>query len=446
MTRSRTAVTLPGLLLACLLLVTGATSGHAADAAAAGLREKAFAALWREDTPRAIACFRQYLALTDGAGDREARRGLALACAWDGRQAEAVTIWRELLATDPGDGEARVGLGRSLLWDNRLRAGWRELRAAAAPGGTARAAADDVQLAALDEYTPPLDVSAAWSWDSDNLDITRLTATGAVHAGGGVLLQVQPGRTWYRQPGQPDADATLLGLGLVTGLGRGLALHAYGTAERYASGDNLPATGAPLAWDRLGGDAWLTWAPAPRWRADLGAASQAVETYLAFGREIERRQASLSLEHRLPAGWSVSLAGTHGDYTDDNRSDLLVGRVGWRRDGRCLWQAGLVGKWLDFRNPYPGGYWAPDWLHSGGLEASLRARRGDCTFRLGGSLAREKEAGAGAITVGAATGRVGWRFAPDWLLGVEAGWSQSSLNTASGYHRTSLGAELRAFF
>ncbi len=467
MSRSRSALSLTGLLVAGLLaaeprpgaaLAAAAPGAEAeaeawtevgarADADVAALRERAFAALWREDTPRAIACFREYLATPAGAGDREAQRGLALACAWDGRQAEAQARYRDLLAADPDDGESRVGLGRSLLWDNRLRAGWRELvTAAAATDPATAAAAADVQLAALDGYAAPLEVTAAWSWDSDDLDIARLTVAGAAHAGRGVLLQVLPGRTWYRQPGQPDADATRLGLGLAAGLGRGLALHAFGTAERYASGGDLPATGAPLDWDRVGGDAWLTWLPAPRWRADLGAASQAVETYLGFGRELERRQASLSLERRLPGGWSVAASATHGDYTDGNRSDLLVARAGWRRDGRCLWEVGAVGRRLDFRTPYPGAYWAPDWLGSGGLEASLQARRGDCTFRLGGSLAREKEAGAAAITVGAATGRLGWRFAPGWLLALEAGWSQSALSTASGYHRTSLGAGLRAFF
>jgi hypothetical protein len=58
----------------------------------------------------------------------------------------------------------------------------------------------------------------------------------------------------------------------------------------------------------------------------------------------------------------------------------------------------------------------------------------------------EEETGADAITVGGANGRVGWRFARDWLLGAEAGWSQSSFSSASGYNRTVLSLDVRAFF
>ena len=106
-------------LLAMLLTAAGAAA--AARAASPELREQAFAALWNEDTPRAIELFRDYLAAPDAAADREARRGLALACSWDGRQGEAAGHYRSLLADDPADGESRVGLGLSLSsWRRNL--------------------------------------------------------------------------------------------------------------------------------------------------------------------------------------------------------------------------------------------------------------------------------------------------------------------------------------
>ena len=103
-------------------------------------------------------------------------------------------------------------------------------------------------------------------------------------------------------------------------------------------------------------------------------------------------------------------------------------------------------KLLDFRLPYPGGYWAPDRMRSAALEASVRTRGRVVTGRLAGSVAREKETGADAITVGAVSGRVGWRFAADWLFAAEAGYSQSSFSSASGYNRTVLNLEVKAFF
>lgn len=433
-----------GLLAACL--AGAAAAAEAPAAAPAQLREQAFSALWREDTAIAIERFRAYLATPGTGDDREARRGLALACSWDGRQGEAIAGYRELLAADPADGESRVGLGRSLLWDNRLREGRAVLREAEAGDGDAARSAGDVMLVALDEYTPPAAASLAATWDSDDLDIARLAATGTFTVAGNRLLQVMPARTWYRQPGQPDAEGLRLGAGLVTGLGHRWALHAYGWLDRLRSDQPLPATAAALDWDVAGGDAWLTWLPAPRWRVDAGAGSQAVETYAAFGNRLERRQGSLSVEHRLSGRWTAGLVGIAGDYTDGNRSDRLTARLAWRRDGRVLWQAGPVLNYLDFRTPYPGGYWAPAEMRSAGLEASARGRGRVVAWRLAGALAREKEAGAAAVTVGGISGRVGWRFAPDWLLGVEAGHAASALSSASGYRRTSASVDVRAFF
>lgn len=446
----RCAPVVSALLLAASVAATAAAAPVATQAATqaatpAALREQAFASLWAENAATAITLFREYLATPGGDADREARRGLALACSWDGRQGEALALYRDLLAADPADGASRVGVGRTLLWDNRLREGWRALGDAAAGDTATAAAANDVMLLALDEYTPPLSVSATTTWDSDDLRVTRL-ALASTTTTGHSLFQVSPGYAWLRQPGQPDAEALRLGAGLVTGLGRRGALHAFGWLDRYTTDDALPATGAALDWYQLGGDAWLTWLPAARWRVDLGAGSQPVETFVALGRNVARHQGSLSVERRLTRHWTAGVVGIAGAYSDGNRSDRVTARLAWVRDGRWRVQAGPVANYLDFRVPYPGGYWAPADMRSAGLEASLRTRGRSATLRLSGSVAREKEADARALTVGGASARVGWRFARDWLLSVEGGRSQSALGSASGYHRTTLGIDVRAFF
>ncbi len=442
----RRAVARLALAAAAVLPLAAAAPAGAVDDATAALRERAFATLWREDAGAAIDLFLEYLQAPGADADAEARRGLALAYAWDGRQNDAIAAYRRLLDADPGDGESRVGLGRSLLWQGRLGEGRAVLREAEGGDDATARAAGDVMLVALDEYTPPFNATLGATWDSDDLDIARLSVTGTFSVDGGRLLQAMPARTWYRQPGQPDATGLRLGAGLATGLGRRWALHAYGWLDRLRSDDDLPATGERLDWDVAGGDAWLTWLPAARWRLDLGAGSQAVETYAAFAQRLERRQASLSLERRLDGTWSAGLSGIAGDYTDGNRSDRVTARLAWRRDGAVLWQAGPVLTYLDFRTPYPGGYWAPARMRSAALEASVRGRGRAVAWRLSGSLGREQEAGADAITVGGVSARVGWRLAPDWLLGLEAGHAASSLSSASGYRRTSASVDLRAFF
>ena len=101
---------------------------------------------------------------------------------------------------------------------------------------------------------------------------------------------------------------------------------------------------------------------------------------------------------------------------------------------------------MDFSIPYPGGYWAPDWVRNGSIEATLKTRTRTMTFRLNGSIGQEKELGSDAQTVGGASARVGWRFSPGWLAALEGGYSKSAFASASGYSRTFASLSVRALF
>lgn len=411
-------------------------------------QEIAYQKLWREDAERAVFYFRRHLARHPGADARDVRKGLALALSWSGRQPEAVALYRRLVAADPDDGDAQVGLGRSLIWDNRLHAGYGVLRgvetgpAGAAPGREA----GDVLLTVLDGYTPHLELRLDASRDSDDLEIRRLAAHGAVTVTGNRLLQIMPSVARYAQPGRPDVIAPRIGLGLVTALARNWALHSYGWVENYRSDRPLFAGPDRLDWTRWGGDVWLTWLPAPRWRTDLGVASQAVETYGSLDRRLHHEQANLSLEWRLARRWRIHAAGEAADYSDGNLRRRGTAGLRWQREGKVNLKAGPALSYMDFREAYPGGYWAPDWVRSVRLEAGLATRSRRTTWRLDASVGREREAAATAITVGSVSARFGWRFAPGWLVALEGGYAKSRFASAGGYDRTRVGLALRALF
>ncbi len=412
-------------------------------------QELAYQKLWREDAEKSIFYFRRYLARHPGQENREVRKGLALALSWSGRQPEAVALYRELAAEDPSDGGARVGLARTLAWDNRLRESWQALRAveqefpAAEPAGRE---ARDLALTVLDGYTAPLECRLAASWDSDDLDIVRLAATGSFTVAGNKIVQIMPARAWLRQPGQPDATALRLGAGLVTALAHNWSLHAYGWVDRFRS-DGPPAGAVDeIDWDRPGGDFWVTWLPAPRVRLDAGAGSSPLETFRALRDRIGRRQANLSGEWRFARHWSAGLSGSLADYSDGNEHVKVSARATWKREGRWNLAAGPVVTWLDFQDPYPGGYWAPDRVRNGSVEITAATRWSRTTLSFNGSLGLEKETGADAITVGGASARLGRRVGPDWLAALEIGHSQSSFSSASGYKRTFASVTLRGFF
>lgn len=407
----------------------------------------AYQKLWNEEHDKAIFYFRRYLARRPGEANRSARAGLALACSWSGRQPEATDLYRGLVREDPTDLDARLGLGRSLIWDNRLREGHAVLRGlevehpATGPGQGAR----DFLLVVLDEYEPHLDVRWDGIWDSDDLTIHRLTARARANLGS-VLPEVTAGVAWYRQPGRPDVTAPRLGAGVVAPLAHDWALHAYGWVDRYTSDGPLAPDGRDLDWTRLGGDAWLTWLASPRLRLDLGAASQVVETYEAFADHLHYEPVSLSADWRFAPRWTLSGAAQYASYSDGNVRRRGSAQLWWRRPGAWELALGPVAYYMDYEDPYPGGYWAPDWVRNGSLAARIARHWPRLALVIDGSYGVEKELGSDAIGVGGVHGHLGWRFAPAWLVGADLSHSRSRFTSDRGYNRTAASVRVRVLF
>jgi hypothetical protein len=394
-------------------------------------QEIAYQKLWREDADEAIFYFRRYLARHPGKENRDVLRGLALAYSWSGRQAEAIELYRQLARTDPADGGARLGLGRSLIWNNQLAGGQQVLLAMEEEFGTGTAPhkqAGNFLLTYLDDYTTPVGVGLKASWDSDDLDIYRLYGRAAFTVLGNQLLELRPELAAFRQPGRPDVTAPRLGAGLVGPLAHNWTLHAYAWLDMFRSGDRLfPATDK-LDWNHLGGDLWLTWIPASRWRLDFGGSSLPVETYAAFARQLHYEQVNASADWRFARGWTWGAAGYLADYSDGNNRKKASTYLRWRKGGRWEMHLGPRLTYMDFKDAYPGGYWAPDWVRNASLQVILKTRGHRWTFKLDGSWGLEKEAGADGISVGGLSARLGWRLGATSLLALEGGHARSKLN------------------
>ncbi len=412
-------------------------------------KELAYQKLWREDAEKAIFYFHRYLARHPGQENREARKGLALAYSWSGRQPEAIALYRQLVKENPNDGGSRVGLGRTLIWNNELPEGFAVLRGVETEfptGSSPRVDSENFLLTYLDGYTPPWEIKATVSWDSDDLDIQRLTGTGAFTVLGNKLAMISPQVAVYRQPGHSRITAPRLGGGLVGALAHNWTVHAHAWLDMFRSAE--PLFGAPekLSWNRLGGDLWFTWLPAPRWRVDFGGNSSAVETFYALNNHLHYEQANLSADWRFARRFTAGVAGNLADYSDGNTKKRAKAHLRWRREGRWEFHLGPELVYMDFTRPYPGGYWAPDWVRSASLGATVKTRTGRVTWQANGSLGWEKETGSDAVTVGGISGRVGWRFRPGLLLAAETGYSKSSLAADSGYNRLFASLALRGHF
>ena len=410
--------------------------------------ELAYQKLWREDASKAAFYFRRYLARHPGQDNREARKGLALAYSWSGRQREAVAQYRDLVAEDPDDGGSRLGLARALLWNNELREGFTTLRGVETDfAGDTPAGRESRRFAlrVLDGYIPELDVRLAASWDSDGLDIYRLSADGSWTAFGNILLRAMPALITYHQPDRPDVTAPRLGAGVVAPLSHNWNLNAYGWLQRFSGGETAPGQ-EKLAWNRPGGDFWLTWIATPRLRIDGGGALMPVETMNAIYDETYFSMANLSFDWRLSRHFLLGASGQLADYSDDNRKSYGSARLAWRREGRLECSLGLVYTYLDFKDPYTGNYWSPDWMRNGSVELRLASRLSRWALRLDGRVGQEKELGSNTTTVGSANGHVGFRISGRALLAANGGYSRSRFTTASGYNVIFASLALRLFY
>ncbi len=437
---------------ALLGIITFALGNPALETTAADapdLREEAYANLWNEHADRAVKLFRRWQKEHPDQMDTDTRRGLALALSWDGRQEEAREIYAQLVGTDSLDGEARIGLARAWIWDNQLAKGWRTL------GSTetdlqltpqSRNEAGDFALKVLNEYTPTSATTWRGSWDSDHLHIHRFSTLYATTFANGILVQTGPRVSLFSQATRPDVTALRWQCLVTAGLAQDLSFHGLGWLEHFRSRDPLPGNTDNLDWMRPGADAWITWQATSRLRFDAGGASQPVDTYLGFARRIGYEQESLSCDWRLTRKFAVGASGIRATYSDNNRR--LLGRLtaSWHHEGFMEMDLTASYTHLDFTRPYPGGYWSPDWVRNGSLTAKVKAQRNRWTMTLEGSVGLEREAGAGATTVGGGSARLGMRVTSNWFIALDGGHSRSSFSTASGYSRTFAGLVFKGVF
>ncbi len=412
-------------------------------------QEIAYQKLWREDAIKSIFYFRRYLARHPDEENRDVRKGLAMAYSWSGYQPEAVALYRELVAEDPSDGAARIGLGRSLMWNNELAESWQVLRQVEEDFPADTPAGRECRkfiLVILDSYTPELEFKLETSWDSDDLDMWRFSATRTTTVWGNKMLQIMPSWGHLQQPGHASINNPKLGIGFHTALAHNWALHSYGWVNQFSSSQPLLGSPEKLDWTTPGGDFWITWIATPRLRMDMGAGSAPVETFIALNNHLHYEQANLSADYRLLRHLTGSLSGNWAEYSDGNSKRKGTARLTWRREGKWEINAGPVATYMDYANAYPGGYWAPDWVRNLSLQATIQTRGRHWTWRMNGSIGQEKETGGDATTVGGASLRSGWRCRENWLLAVEAGHSRSSFSSASGFNRTFVSLSARAFF
>lgn len=355
---------------------------------------------------------------------------------WGGRHREAARLYRAALDDgDPArDIDAAKGLAFAEYWAGRSDLARQSLRNV--PAG------DDEEIEALrrrldEERRPSLTVRYGSSHDSDDLD-------------------VRTGQVTYREPvGERDALDFTFRLDRVEDNGGAYDLkrmswghervwsHAWQT-HAYAGVVVEGAPNRPFLFDT-----WVTHRPLDALRFDLGLAREQVLTRDALDLEITYFTPALSVEWWMTRRWLARLAHRQSVYSDDNRTWLTQGgllyRVLARRTLRL--DVGADASHLASEFDLANGYYDPaSYVEAGGVSELTWEPRPRWEVGVAGRLGRQKESGSAAENYYGVSGRAEVPLSRSFRLGLEAGSSNSSLSSASGYRRTSWGVSLTTGF
>ena len=353
-----------------------------------------------------------------------------------GRHREAARLYR--VAWDEDDParnlEAARGLAFAEFWGGRNDLARQSLRNVA-PG-------DDAELEVLrqrldEERRPSLIVRYGSSHDSDDLD-------------------VRTGEFTYREPvGERDAFDFTFRLDRVEDNAGAYDLkrmmwghervwsHAWQT-HAYAGVVVEGAPNQPFLFDT-----WVTCRPLDALRFDLGLAREQVLTRDALDLEITYFTPAASVEWQMTRRWRTRLAHRQNLYSDDNRTWLTQGALLYRLLARrsLRLDAGADASHLASELDLANGYYDPaSYVEAGGVSELTWEPRARWEIGVAGRLGRQKESGSAAENYYGVGGRAEIPLARRLRLGLEAGSSNSSLSSASGYRRTSWGVSLTTGF
>ncbi len=353
---------------------------------------------------------------------------------WSGRHREAARIYRAVLADDATNADAAEGLAFAEYW-----AGRNDLARQALGGISDHSDAEIEALRRMldEERRPSVLMNYNSSHDSDDLDV----------------------RTWevaYRHPvAMRDAlfltfradrvEDALAGYDLKRGgIGHERVWSYTWQTHAYAS---VVLHGVPIHPVLL--DGWVTYRPSDNLRFDLGLAREQVLTRQSLDLGITYWSPALSAEWQMTPRWIARAAHRENFYSDDNRTWLTNGSLRYRvlamRELKL--DLGADGSHLASENDLANGYYDPaSYVEFGGGSELTWEPKPRWQLELAGRLGSQKEADGLAEMYYGANGRLEVPLSGRFLLGLEAGTSDSNLSSASGYRRTSWGVSLNTGF
>lgn len=357
---------------------------------------------------QAVPLYREMLAAQPGGEQAQRlRKGLGLALLWSDQPGAAVGVYREIVRHAPADRDAQRNLGRALSWSGRQR------EAAAHLSAYLAAAGEDEEARRL------LAQAQAWMGRTD-LALGTLASAAIAHDDSRRLQEdlsdirrprTRVGTERSSQSDQLDIETWRLSHEVALADGRGMAgirlervrferpdgsdsavLERPMLLGRYRFDDAVEIN-AEVGQDRI--DArnaqvtqplvyatWLTVWPNDLLRFDLSASQSTFDNLRSLQLGLTARQVGLSMDFTPDERQRYNLKAEEGDYSDGNRRHFAQAAAEWRlaQAPVAVW-AGLRHTRFAFAQQLNNGYFNP--MRFASSQLTLRAH-----WRPGGESGR----------------------------------------------------------
>ena len=394
----------------------------------------------------------------------QARLRAAMAARWDDRPSLAERLYRTVLddGSDAEKAEARAGLAYVQLMRDQNRRALRSFESLRDPAGSAIARYRLGRVAEAEKSMAEAESRGPLS--RDLLDLREL-----IHSA--ERVEIRPAFTQFR-----DADTTTFdefqveasrSFRRVARAGVAVGRSRVGNRQRHYAADWLELSGDYRSNDEIGGglvlrrsvyregtwrpvsgEAHVVWTPSDAWRADLAVARISItDNVAAVEKHLSGDFLSIGADRRVSAATSVVASIDRTRWS--TRNNRTRARLNWTR--RFEGVPRLTVEWPTllqvYDEPFEFALFSPRQYVETGPAINLyrRYRRHwNLSAYLRGGAQREN----GRSWQGLATARVAAErdLAGRWALRASAAWSNSNLNSSSGFRRTSMALEIARRF
>jgi|GEM_PF-1329531 len=241
---------------------------------------------------------------------------------WDGHHRSGAELYRNILKAVPDNHDALEGLAFAFYWDEREVETVEVLERLLALQPNRKEAAR-LMYRVKREDNPDVSILGGFFSDSDDRDALRVGASGKMVLHQETRLEALVDTVSISSEASAatnEISGHSFGISIDSRLGNQLRLKIPARISHYDKN----------SWDVLTTDSSLLWQPADAWLFEGGYERAVIEKVSTILEELTINNVKGRIKWKPDRLWMFSCALNHGDYSDGNRQDALMGIAEYR--------------------------------------------------------------------------------------------------------------------